>query len=46
MSAGVEQVSQRKYLAWCHACQDGLNTSRQVDAHIWASEHNRKEHSA
>ena len=44
MSAGVERLSQRKYQAWCPQCGDGLNTSRQVDAHMWASSHNLERH--
>jgi len=44
MSASVERLSPRKYQAWCHTCSDGLNTARQVDAHIWASQHNRENH--
>lgn len=46
MTAGVEREGQRKYRAWCERCSDGINTSRQVDAHIWASEHNRTRHMA
>lgn len=43
MSAGVERLSPRKFQAWRFDCKDGINTARQVDAHIWASTHNRKE---
>lgn len=46
MSAHVEKLTARKWRAWCDTCKDGENTSRQVDAHIWASSHNRKEHAA
>jgi hypothetical protein len=46
MSATVHRVSQRKYQAWCDLCKDGVNVIRQVDAHIWASTHNREEHSS
>jgi len=46
MSARVERVSQRKYQAYCPECSDGINTARQVDAHMWASAHNREKHSA
>jgi len=44
MSAHVEKISLRKWRAWCDACQDGENCPRQVDAHIWATSHNRKQH--
>lgn len=46
MSAGVEKVNQRKWRAWCPDCTDGVNTNRQVDAHIWATAHNQEKHSA
>jgi len=44
MTAGVERISQRKWQARCLQCTDGVDTSRQVDAHIWASEHNLEKH--
>ena len=46
MSALVEKLSQRKWQAYCPVCSDGINTTRQVDAHIWASQHNQAEHSS
>jgi hypothetical protein len=46
MSAGVERISPRKYQAYCDECCDSTNTSRQADAHIWASSHNQQHHQA
>lgn len=44
MSAYLYGLGNRKFQAWCHECQDGINSHRRVTAEQWADNHNDSKH--